>query len=98
MRSSWKFGPLTSANELEVHSTIKSNQTVYTVKHDVYDPPSPYGRCDTPPPQTVKDDVVELEPARPVARGGSGGHRPHAALSPWESHSQIDQLLILYAV
>lgn len=100
MLSSWKFGPLTSANELEVLSKIKSNQRVYTVKHDVCDPPSPCGRFDIPPPSTwtVKDDVVELEPARPVARGGSGGHRPHAALSPWESHSQIDQLLILYAV
>lgn len=39
MWSSWKFGPLTLANELEVHSTIKSNQRVYTVKHDVCDPP-----------------------------------------------------------
>lgn len=50
MRSSWKFDPLTSASELEVHSTTKSNQRVYTVKPDVYDPPSPYGRFDSPPP------------------------------------------------
>lgn len=59
---------------LDVHSTKKSNQRVY--RSTKFDIPPP-----TPNQYTLKlktvDDVV-VEPARPVARGGSG-HRPHAA-------------------